>query len=106
MVEVLVVVLFATCSGVLVVARRRGRLVAASMMLLAVALGVWALTAVAIVGDVGDADAFVDCGDDCSPAHYATAVGFLAPPLLAALAGVGLLVAIVDRALRRRREGA
>jgi cytochrome bd-type quinol oxidase subunit 2 len=104
-VQVLVVVLFALTCGALAAAWTRGRLGRAAIALLVLALVAWIASFVAIVSDVGNADEFATCDANCAPMHYATAVAFIASPLLFALAGLAMIVARSSRLrLRRTRE--
>lgn len=92
---------FLLAVGVLLAASSRGRLGAAALALLAVAVGLWVLDGVAITSGFHDADGFVDCRSGCTGVHYAAAFGLLAPPLLIAVAAAGLIVALLGR--RRAR---
>jgi hypothetical protein len=89
--------------GLLVAAWTRQRLGVVATVLLALALGVWALDLLAVTSGYGDADGFVDCGDFCTTTQRVAAVGFVAPPLLVALAAGGVLVALIARVRRKRR---
>ena len=51
----------------------------------------------AIVTEIGDANNFATCGESCTAVHYASAIAFLAPPLLIALAALAMLVARGNR---------
>lgn len=101
-VQVGVVALFALTCGALAGAWTRGRLGAAAIALFVVACLVWVAAFAAIVSGYHDADGFVDCREDCSSVHYLAAVGFLAPPLLIALSGLGMIVALGGRWRLRR----
>jgi hypothetical protein len=90
--------------GVLTAAWARGRLGLASGAVFVLALTAWVLDFVAITSDYRDADGFVDCGDFCTTTHRLTALGFVASPLLLSLSAGGMLVALVARGRRRRRE--
>ena len=102
--QVVVVALFALTCGALAAAWMRRRLGVAAIVLFVVALAVWIVVFAAIAGELGDANGFASCDADCSTVHYVTAVGFLAPPLLIALAALAMLVSRGDRwRLRRSR---
>lgn len=88
--------------GVLAWAWTRDRLGLAAVVVFFVALAAWVADFVAISADFHDADGFVDCRDDCRPAHRLAALGFVAPPLLVALAAGGMLLALLARGRRRR----
>jgi hypothetical protein len=104
-VQVVVVALFALTCGALAVAWMRGRLGVAAIALFLVALAVWIVAFAAITAEFGDANGFATCVADCSTVHYVSAVAFLSPPLLIALAALGMLGARGDRwRLRRARE--
>jgi hypothetical protein len=91
-VQVAVVALFALTCGLLAAAWMRGRLGATAVVVLVCAVVVWAAAFVAIATEFGDADSFATCESDCTPVHYASAVAFIAPPLLMALAALAMLV--------------
>jgi hypothetical protein len=102
LVQALVVGVFALSCGVLVLAWARERLALGAAILFSVALVVWVIDFVAILSGFGDADSFVVCTEDCTGLHYSVVVGFLAPPLLIALAaGAGIVV--VEQRRRTRR---
>jgi len=103
-VQVGVAALFALMCGALAAAWLRGRLGAAAISLFVVSCLIWVATFAAIVSGYHDADGFVDCGDGCSSVHYASAVGFLAPPLLISLSALGMIVAVGQRRRLRRRS--
>jgi hypothetical protein len=88
--------------GLLAWAWTRGRLGPASAALFVLAVAFWVADLVAVTSGVRDADGFVDCGDDCRPAHRLAALGFVAPPLLISLSAAGMIVALVARGRRRR----
>jgi hypothetical protein len=102
-VQVVIVALFALTCGVLAAAWMRGRLGAASIVLFAVAVAVWIAAFVAIAGEYRGANDFATCRDECETIHYVSAVAFIAPPLLIALAGLAMLV---SRGLRWRARRA
>ena len=103
-VQAMVVALFALTCGALAAAWTRGRLGVAAIALFVVALVVWAVAFAAIAAEVGDANGFATCEANCSAVHYVSAVAFLAPPLLIALAAMAMLVSRADR-WRLRRAG-
>jgi hypothetical protein len=104
-VQVVVVALFALTCGALAVAWLRGLLGRAGIGLFVLALGVWVLAFVAITAEVRDANNFATCDESCTTVHYVTAVAFIAPPLLIALAGLAMLVARGSRwRVRRAHE--
>ena len=104
LVQVLVVTLFALCCGVLMVAWMQRRLGLAAGVLLGGALLIWVVDFAAIVTGFGDADSFVVCTEDCGGVHYSVVVGFLAPPLLIALAAFAGIVALEQRRRARRAQ--
>ena len=101
-VQVAVVALFALTCGLLVAAWLNGRLGVAAIVLLIVAIVIWAIAFVAIGTGYRDANDFATCGTDCSTTHYISAVAFVAPPLLISLAALGMLVARGSRWRARR----
>jgi hypothetical protein len=101
-VQVAVVALFALMCGVLVLAWQRRRLGLAAVLLFVAAVSVWALEFAALVTRYHDADGFATCSEDCTAVHYASAIAFLAPPLLVALSAAAMLVAMGRRILVRR----
>ena len=101
-VQVAVVALFALMCGALTFAWMRGRLGTAAIALLLVALVAWAAAFAAILTEYRDANDFATCESDCGAVHYATAVAFLAPPLLIALAALAMLVTRGSRWRARR----
>lgn len=104
-VQVGVVALFALTCGALAAAWMRGRLGVAAIALFAVALVVWVVAFVAITSEFREANDFATCDANCSTVHYVSAVAFIAPPLLIALAALAMLVARGDRwRLRRAKE--
>jgi hypothetical protein len=104
-VQVVVVALFALTCGALAAAWLRGRLGVAAIALFVIALVVWVVAFAAIASELGDANGFATCDDDCSAVHYVSAVAFLAPPLLIALSALAMLVARGSR-WRLRRSSA
>lgn len=109
-VQVVVVALFALTCGVLVLARTRGRLGVASVVLFVVSLLAWAAALAAIAGELGDANGFATCAESCTAVDYLFAVAFVAPPLMMALAALAMLVARgsrwrVRRAAARENHG-
>ena len=101
-VQVVVVSLFALTCGALAAAWMRGRLGTAAIALFVIALVVWVLAFAAIVSEFRDANGFATCVADCTTMHYASAVAFLAPPLLIALAALAMIVARGSRWRLRR----
>ena len=90
--------------GVLAAAWARGRLGLASGAVFVSALTAWVVDFAAITSGFRDADGFVDCGEGCTTTHRLAALGFVAPPLLISLSVGGMLVALVARGRRRRRN--
>ena len=101
-VQIVVVALFALTCGLFAAAWMRGRLGVTAIVVFVVALAVWACVFVAIAAELGDANGFATCDDDCSTVHYVSAVAFLAPPLLIALAALAMLVSRGTRWRTRR----
>ena len=101
-VQVVVVGLFALTCGVLTLAWMRGRLGVAAVVLFVVAVAIWVLGFAAILTEYREANDFATCEDDCGAVHYVSAVAFLAPPLLIALAALAMLVSRGSRWLARR----
>jgi len=101
-VQILLVGLFALSCGLLTLAWMRRRLVLAATILFAVALSVWVVDFFVIVSGYRGADDFLECGDECTGFHYSVVVGFLAPPLLVALAALAGIVALEQRRRARR----
>jgi hypothetical protein len=101
-VQVVVVGVFALTCGALTLAWMRGRLGAAAIALFLVALAVWVVAFAVIVTEYREANNFATCDPDCSAIHFATAIAFLTPPLLIALAGLAMLVARGNRWRARR----
>jgi hypothetical protein len=96
-VQVVVVALFALTCGALAAAWMRGRLGVAAIAVFAVAIVAWIAAFAAISAELGDADGFATCAEDCTAVHYVSAVAFLAPPLLIALAALAMLVSRGNR---------
>jgi hypothetical protein len=96
-VQAVVVAIFALTCGALVAAWMRGRLGAASIIVFAVAIVTWIAAFAAITAELGGANDFATCAEDCSAVHYVSAVAFLAPPLLIALAALAMLVSRGNR---------
>ena len=100
-VELIVAAVFAlSCAG-LVVAWRRGRLAAAAVALFVVALVAWIAAFFAIATEFHDANNFATC-TDCRAVHYVSAVGFIVPPLLIALAALAVVLVRGGRWRTRR----
>jgi hypothetical protein len=102
LVQVVLVALFALSCGALALAWMRGRLGLGAALLLVFALLVWVVDFFAIVSGFRNADDFVVCTEDCTGLHYSVVVGFLAPPLLIALAAGAGIVALEQRRRARR----
>jgi hypothetical protein len=101
-VQVVVVALFALTCGALTIAWMRRRLGIAAIALFLVALVVWIAAFVAIVSEYREANNFATCDSDCGAVQYTTAIAFLAPPLLIALAALAMLVTRGTRWRARR----
>ena len=101
-VQVVVVALFALTCGALAAAWMRGRLGVAAIALFVIALVVWVVAFVAITSEFRGANDFATCDADCTAVHYVSAVAFLAPPLLIALAALAMLVSRGSRWRLRR----
>jgi hypothetical protein len=101
-VQLIVVALFALTCGALAAAWMRGRLGAAAIVLFVVALVAWVAAFAAIATEFHDANNFATCESDCSAVHYVSAIAFLAPPLLIALAALAMLVTRGSRWRARR----
>jgi hypothetical protein len=101
-VQVVVVGLFALTCGALTLAWIRGRLGAAAIALFVIALTAWVAAFAAIVTEYREANNFASCETDCSTVHYVSAIAFLAPPLLIALAALAMLVTRGSRWRARR----
>ena len=104
LVQVLLIALFALSCGALSLAWMQRRLGLAAGILFGIALTVWVVDFAVIAAGVGDADSFAACTEECSGVHYSVVVGFLAPPLLIALASVAGIVAIEQRRRARRAQ--
>jgi hypothetical protein len=98
-VQVVIVALFALACGGLAVAWMRGRLGTAALVLFVIALLVWIAAFVAISREFRGTNDFATCSEECGAIHYLSAVAFVAPPLMIALAAFAMLVA---RGLRWR----
>jgi hypothetical protein len=98
----LVVALFALTCGVLAIAWMRGRLGTAALALFAVSVVAWIAAFLAITNEFHGANNFATCLDDCGAVHYASAVAFIAPPLLISLAALAMLVSRGQRWRARR----
>ncbi len=103
--QIAVVSLFALATGLLAAAWLRGRLGLAAVALLVVAAATWALALAAIAAEYRGADEFATCDLDCGGVQYLSAVAFLAPPLLIAVAALAMLVARGARWRARRGAG-
>jgi hypothetical protein len=102
LVQLLIVALFAVTCGLLALAWMRGRLGVAALVLFAVSVVVWIAAFVAITSAFHDANNFATCSEDCRPIHYVSAVAFIAPPLMIALAAFAVLVLRGQRWRARR----
>ena len=80
----------------------RGRLGAAAIALFLVAFVVWIAAFAAIVSEYREANNFATCDSNCGTVQYATAIAFLAPPLLIALAALAMLITRGTRWRARR----
>jgi hypothetical protein len=101
-VQVLIVALFALTCGVLAAAWVRGRLGAVALVLFVVALIVWVAAFAAITNEFHGANNFATCDDQCGTVQYVSAVAFIAPPLLIAVAALAMLIARGQRWRARR----
>src|SRR5262245_54079018 len=101
-VQLLVVALFALTCGVLAIAWMRGRLGTAALVLFAISVIVWIASFLAITNEVHGANNFATCLDDCGAVHYVSAVAFIAPPLMIALAALAMLISRGQRWRARR----
>ena len=101
-VQLAIVALFALTCGALALAWMRGRLGVAALVLFAVSVVVWIAAFVAITNDFQGANDFTSCLDDCRPIHYVSAVAFIVPPLMIALAALAMLVSRGQRWRARR----
>ena len=101
-VQVVIVMLFALTCGALAAAWMRGRLGVAAIVLLALAVVAWVAAFAAIATEFHGANNFATCEDECTAVHYVSTVAFIAPPLLIALAAVGMLVSRGSRWRERR----
>ena len=104
-VQVAVVLLFALTCGVLAAAWLGGRLGVTALGVLLVAAAAWILALAAIGTESGSADDFATCSEDCGAVQYVSAVAFIAPPLLVAVAALAILVARGSRWRARRASG-
>lgn len=105
-VQLTVVAVFALTCGVLAAAWLRGRLGLAALVVLVAAVASWVAAFAAIASEYHRANEFATCRDDCGAVHYVSAIVFLAPPLLIALAALAMLVARTTRWRERRAAGA
>ena len=94
--------LTALTGGVLLLGWSRRRLGLVSVVAFAAAVGFWVAAFAAVASGYRDADGFAGCGESCTGVHLAAGLGFVAPPLLIALAACGMIVALLARARRRR----
>jgi hypothetical protein len=101
-VQVAIVAIFALVCGALATAWMRGRLGIAAIALFTLAIVTWAAAFAAITARFHGADEFATCDSDCSTVHYASAIAFIAPPLLISLAALAMLVSRGSRWRARR----
>ena len=80
------------------------RLGLGAAILFAVAFTIWVVDFAAVASGFGGADSFVVCTEECTSMHYSVVVGFLAPPLLIALAAFAGIVALEQRRRARRAQ--
>jgi 1,4-dihydroxy-2-naphthoate octaprenyltransferase len=85
----------------LVLAHRRGHLIAAAVAVLLLLAAAWVLAKVAYDRDYRDADGFVDCWPSCSPVQHAVGVSLFVAPLVAVLVAC---ITIAGLAIRRARK--
>ena len=76
----------------------------AAIALFLLALAAWIGVFLAISVELGDANGFATCDEECTTVHYVAAVAFLAPPLLIALAALAMLVSRGSRWRTRRAD--
>lgn len=102
---VALVLVLAAGLGVLLLAARRGRLLAALALSLGALASAWAASLAAVATDWRDADGFVDCWPSCSLAQDAVGATLLGAPAVAALllAAAGLVA--WSRRVDARRGG-
>src|SRR4029453_17180552 len=91
-VQLAIVALFALTCGLLALAWMRGRLGVAALVLFAVSVVVWIAAFVAITNDFQGANDFPSSLAACPPIPYGSAVAFIVPPLMIALAALAMLV--------------
>jgi hypothetical protein len=99
-VQLLIVAIFALTCGALAVAWMGGRLGTAAIVLFVVSFIVWIAAFAAVANEFHGASA--TCVDDCRPINYVSAIAFIAPPLLIALAALAMLVTRGQRWRTRR----
>ena len=101
-VQVAIVAIFALVCGALAAAWMRGRLGVAAIALFTLAVVTWAAAFAAITAEFHGADEFATCDTECGTVHYASAIAFIAPPLLISLAALAMLVSRGSRWRARR----
>lgn len=87
--------------GVLL-AGRRGHLLAASLVTLLLLTVAWVVAKLAQDADYRDADGWIDCWPSCSPVQHAAGISLWVAPLVGLLV---LLLTVVIFAIRRSRHG-
>jgi len=107
-VQLMIVAIFALTCGALAIAWMGGRLGTAAIVLFAVSFVVWVVAFLAVSNEFHGASA--TCLDDCRPINYVSAIAFIAPPLLIALAALAMLVSRgqrwrTHRALAQQNHG-
>jgi hypothetical protein len=90
--------------AVLVVAARRGRLVAALVVMLMALAASWSVAAIAVRADYRDADGFVDCWPYCSTFQDAIGGTLFYGPVAALVLLVAAGVLLVRRRVRSARS--
>jgi hypothetical protein len=103
-VQAAIIGLFALACGGLVLAWQRGRLASAAIALFVLALVVWVAEFAALAAGSEAVNGFATCST-CAVNDYVSAVAFLVPPLIMALAAAAMLVVMAHR-IRVRRAAA
>ena len=104
LVQVLLVALFALSCGALSLAWMQRRLGLAAAILFGVALAVWVRRLRRDRRGRRRRGRLRRLTEECSGVHYSVVVGFLAPPLLIALASFAGIVALEQRRRARRAQ--
>jgi hypothetical protein len=86
----------------LVLAGRRGHLLAASVVALVSLSVAWVLAKLASDAEYRDADGWVDCWPSCSPLQHAVGISLWVAPLVALLVICSTILAFAIRRSRRR----